>query len=639
MGSCFSGTPEQDPDERESSSVILVDSVQLQEQREAVFGGGGEDEPDYEEKRDTSKSASEIAYIDKCCKDKTIFTGMDKEQRAAVIKQMYRMECAKGQKVIVEGDTTQEFYVVQKGSFDIFANEKKVAESKEGHTFGELALLYDAPRAATVVAKEDSLIFAVNRLAFRSVKRNQQKDKGSKIKAVLKNNEVFSSLHELKINYLEMAFVRADFEEGETIIKQGEDGDRFYLIISGACEWTKKLPSGEVEHGDLRLGDYFGERALITKEKRAATIITKTKVKTLALSKEDFNEIIGTGEMFRKRMTSYESKEELSPSDNTPVKVCSLEVLKANTVGMLGAGAFGTVTLVVDPENDKSYALKGVKKCQIVKMRQQKHVIVEMKVMRKLATYKNPFLANLVRTYKDELRVYYLLEACLGGELFTILRRKRYFSEKAARFYVGCVIEAFDCMHSHDIIYRDLKPENLVLDDTGYAKVTDFGFAKVVRDKTFTVCGTPDYLAPEIVSGQGHNKAVDWWTVGILTYEMLASYPPFYSESPMLTYRKILKGRPKWGSTFSDKAKRFMAAFLKIRPVKRLGMQPGGVDLMRNKSFFKDFDWAGLQARTMIPPIQNKVRSLKDISNFNKRKIKKDDAKPVRKEDDFDEDF
>jgi len=639
MGSCFSGPPEEDPDERESSSVILVDSVQLQEQREAVFGGGGEDEPDYEEKRDTSKSASEIAYIDKCCKDKTIFTGMDKEQRAAVIKQMYRMKCAKGQKVIVEGDTTQEFYIVQKGSFDIFANEKKVAESKEGHTFGELALLYDAPRAATVVAKEDSLIFAVNRLAFRSVKRNQQKDKGSKIKAVLKNNEVFSSLHELKINYLEMAFVRADFEEGETIIKQGEDGDRFYLIISGACEWTKKLPSGEVEHGDLRLGDYFGERALITKEKRAATIITKTKVKTLALSKEDFNEIIGTGEMFRKRMTSYESKEELSPSDNTPVKVCSLEVLKANTVGMLGAGAFGTVTLVVDPENDKSYALKGVKKCQIVKMRQQKHVIVEMKVMRKLATYKNPFLANLVRTYKDDLRVYYLLEACLGGELFTILRRKKYFSEKAARFYVGCVIEAFDCMHSHDIIYRDLKPENLVLDDRGYAKVTDFGFAKVVRDKTFTVCGTPDYLAPEIVSGQGHNKAVDWWTVGILTYEMLASYPPFYSESPMLTYRKILKGRPKWGNTFSDKAKRFIAAFLKLRPVKRLGMQPGGVDLMRNKSFFKDFDWAGLQARTMIPPIQNKVRSLKDISNFNKRKIKKDDAKPVRKEDDFDEDF
>merc|ERR1712060_457772 len=334
-----------------------------------------------------------------------------------------------------------------------------------------------------------------------------------------------------------------------------------------------------------------------------------------------------------KRITSYDVKE------NVQHEVCSLNDLKENTVGTLGAGAFGTVTLVVDKANDKSYALKAINKSQIVKLGQQKHVIVEMKVMRQLATYNSPFLVNLIRTYKDELRVYYLLEACLGGELFTILRRRRQFSESAARFYVGCVIEAFDCMHSHNIIYRDLKPENLVLDDTGYAKVTDFGFAKVVRDKTFTVCGTPDYLAPEIVSGQGHNKAVDWWTLGILTYEMIASYPPFFSESPMVTYRKILKGKPRYGSSFSDQAKRFIASFLKTRPVKRLGMQPGGVDVMRNRTFFKDFDWAGLQARTMTPPIKNKVRSLKDISNFNKRKPKKDDAKPVRKEDDFDEDF
>lgn len=642
---------------RSSSTIVegcsspddkAMGDIQLQGQRKAVFGGGGDDDPDYEEKRDTTKSADEIAFIDKCCKDKTIFTGLDEEQRRAVIKQMYRMECPKGKKVIVEGDTTQEFFVVRKGSFDIFVKDAKVAESTEGHTFGELALLYDAPRAATVVAKENSLIFAVNRLAFRSVLRNQQKDKGAKIKAVLRKNEVFQKLDESKIINLESAFERYDFDEGETIIKQGDEGDRFYLIISGSCEWTKKVASGPDEKGKLLLGDYFGERALITKDKRAATVTAGNgKVKTLALSKEDFTEIIGEGEMFRKRMTSYESKErledsveKLSPGGGVAkIEVCSLEELLRNTVGVLGSGAFGTVTLVVDTKNGKSYALKAVKKCQIVKMRQQKHVKIEMKVMRQLATYKSPFLANLVQTYKDKLRVYYLLEACLGGELFTILRKRRQFSEVAARFYVGCVIEAFDCMHGHNIIYRDLKPENLVLDDRGYAKVTDFGFAKVVTDKTFTLCGTPDYLAPEIVTGQGHGKAVDWWTLGILAYEMIASYPPFYSESPMITYKKILKGKPKYTSVFSEPAKRFIASFLKIRPVKRLGMQPGGTNLMRQRSFFKNFDWAKLQERTMAAPIKNKVRSLKDMSNFQRAKAKKDDATPVSKEDDFDEDF
>jgi len=644
MGNFTKCPPEEKSDKQENHEVSsdgetnelmdekTVEAVQLQGERTAVFGGGGEDE-EYEEKRDTTKSEAEIAFIDQCCKDKTIFTGLDQEQRAAVIQQMYRKECLKGDKVIEEGDTTQEFFVVQKGSFDIYMENEKVADSKKGDTFGELALLYNAPRQATVVAKEDGTIFAVNRRAFRAVLRNQEKDKVSMIKAVLQKVEIFSSFDERKITHLEMAFERCDFNEGETIIRQGEEGDKFYLIISGKCEWTKKLPSGEVERGDLLLKNHFGARALITKEKRATTIITKSHVKTLALSKEDFNEIIGDDKVCLKRMTSHEVKE------NVQHKVCSLKELKENTVGTLGAGAFGTVTLVLDKANSKSYALKAINKSQIVKLRQQKHVIVEMKVMRQLATYNSPFLVNLIRTYKDELRVYYLLEACLGGELFTVLRKKKRFKEKIARFYVACVVEAFGCMHSHDIIFRDLKPENVVLDQTGWAKVTDFGFAKVVTEKTYTICGTPDYLSPEIVKGQGHNRAVDWWTVGILTYEMLAGYPPFFSETPMATYRKILKGKLSWGRMFSPAAKRFVASFLSMRPVKRLGMQPGGLSRVKNRNFFAQFDWKALEERTMTPPITNKVRSPKDMSNFKKRKRKRKEAQPVSKEDDFDELF
>merc|ERR1719397_828631 len=227
-----------------------------------------------------------------------------------------------------------------------------------------------------------------------------------------------------------------------------------------------------------------------------------------------------------KQRKSVANEEEVEAKEDG--KICGLKEFK--TIGILGKGAFGLVSLVVDPYTKKSYALKAIKKQQIVELGQQSHIINEKNVMQKMHS---KFLVNLRGTYKDNLRVYFLLDVCLGGELFTILRRRRYFNEGTSKFYAGCVVEAFDYMHSKNIIYRDLKPENLVLDSTGYLKVTDFGFAKVVKDKTFTLCGTPDYLAPEIVTGQGHGKGVDWWTLGILIYEMLASFPPFFDDEPI----------------------------------------------------------------------------------------------------------
>merc|ERR1719195_576598 len=199
----------------------------------------------------------------------------------------------------------------------------------------------------------------------------------------------------------------------------------------------------------------------------------------------------------------------------------------------------------------------------------------------------NPFLVNLRRTYKDKYKVYFLLDVCQGGELFTILRRRRYFNEPTSKFYAGCVVEGFGYMHSKNIIYRDLKPENLVLDSNGYLKITDFGFAKVVPNKTFTLCGTPDYLAPEIVTGQGHGKPVDWWTLGILLYEMTASFPPFYDEQPINTYRKIIKGKVKFPRYFSEEVKEIVKGLLRVRPVKRLGILKGGTELLRRSKLLR----------------------------------------------------
>ena len=163
------------------------------------------------------------------------------------------------------------------------------------------------------------------------------------------------------------------------------------------------------------------------------------------------------------------------------------------------------------------------------------------------------------------------------------------------------------------------QPENLLLDSKGYLKITDFGFAKQVSDgRTWTLCGTPDYLAPEVVSGQGHGKGVDWWTLGILIYEMLASYPPFYDEDPMRTYAKIMRGELHFPSHFTRAAIDLIRRLLHPKATKRLGAVVGGAGAVREHAWFSGFDWAAFERLEVRAPILMKVKNMEDLSNFEK---------------------
>ena len=149
----------------------------------------------------------------------------------------------------------------------------------------------------------------------------------------------------------------------------------------------------------------------------------------------------------------------------------------------------------------------------------------------------------------DPKYLYFVLEFIQGGELFTILRSQGNFPEEQAKFYGAHIITIIEYLHSKNIIYRDLKPENVLINVNGYLKLTDFGFAKIVEGKTYTLCGTPEYLAPEIILNKGHSKPVDWWTLGILLYEMLVGIDPFNDDDPMMIYQKIIKGKIKFPKT------------------------------------------------------------------------------------------
>lgn len=186
-------------------------------------------------------------------------------------------------------------------------------------------------------------------------------------------------------------------------------------------------------------------------------------------------------------------------------------------IRIIGTGTFGKVYLAL--RDDKSYALKMLHKKKIIELKQIVHIKNEKNI---LAGVQHPFIVNLVEAFQDRLNLYLVFEFVQGGEIFRLLRKENIFPNDVALFYIAEITLALQYLHQRQIAYRDLKPENLLIGSDGHLKITDFGFAKKIVDRSYTLCGTPEYLAPEIIMGQGHNLGVDWWALGILLYEMLS---------------------------------------------------------------------------------------------------------------------
>lgn len=217
--------------------------------------------------------------------------------------------------------------------------------------------------------------------------------------------------------------------------------------------------------------------------------------------------------------------------------------------------------------------------------------------------------------------VYLLMEVCLGGELWTILRDHIRFDDKTTRFFTACVVEALDYLHHRGIAYRDLKPENLMMDTTGYVKLIDFGFATKVYpgSKASTFCGTPEYAAPEVLLGKGHDSAVDCWALGIFVYEMMHGDPPFTGETTLECYELVLQGFNdfEFSKYITEEAKAIIKKLSRDNPKARLGYKKNGIDDIRKNKWFKGFNWDMFQRRAMQAPFRPKIKSMIDTSNFD----------------------
>ena len=462
-------------------------------------------------------------------------------------------------------------------------------------------------------------------------------------------------LHCLRSHELESVATAMEderFAAGDTIIVEGEKGSTFYIIMKGTVV-IHQASKGNV--GELGPGEYFGERALMTAETRTATIRAQTNCELLSMGLEDFTMLIGALKDIVNRdkeiAAEAHGKINFDVYANKYEKKVPFSDLTA--VGVLGQGAFGTVNLVKDTHGN-AFALKIMAKAKIMEMNLEAHTAAERNVQ---AALDHPFLLRLYNSYKDDCNLYLLLELCQGGEMyvarrrpvvlpptcnrqqympatsffstscsasngicmhfpfflrFTVLHTIGNFPERDARFYVAGVVLGFIEMHRHKIAYRDLKPENLLMDRDGFPKLCDFGLAKVVDGKTWTLCGTPDYLAPEIILSKGHDRTADLWALGVLVYELCTGYAPFSCDDPMEVYQLILECDYEFPRGTSKNMRDLVNKLLQHVPSKRLGATGQGTETVKMHKWFDGFDWSGMLNRSIQAPMKPDVENLED---------------------------
>ncbi|CAN0248820.1 RAC-alpha serine/threonine-protein kinase-like [Petromyzon marinus] len=285
---------------------------------------------------------------------------------------------------------------------------------------------------------------------------------------------------------------------------------------------------------------------------------------------------------------------------------------------LLGKGTFGKVILVREKATGKYYAMKILKKEVIVAKDEVAHTLTENRV---LQSCRHPFLTSLKYSFQTHDRLCFVMEYVNGGELFFHLSRERVFSEERTRFYGAEIVSALDYLHTEkNVVYRDLKLENLMLDKDGHIKITDFGLCKegITDGATMkTFCGTPEYLAPEVLEDNDYGRAVDWWGLGVVMYEMMCGRLPFYNQDHEKLFELILMEDIRFPRTLSNDAKALLSGLLLKDPKKRLGGGPDDAKEIMRHSFFAGTNWQDVYERKLPPPFKPHVTSETDTRYFD----------------------
>mmetsp|Transcript_63342 Transcript_63342/g.151119 ORF Transcript_63342/g.151119 Transcript_63342/m.151119 type:complete len:988 (-) Transcript_63342:98-3061(-) len=453
-----------------------------------------------------------------------------------------------------------------------------------GMIYGSQEVLGNATMPHTLVALTNARLHRIGGAVLREAFGDSLGDviRMNTIKKVLSNVFLFKSLSEDEISTTVRSMTRKQYSAGSEIVVQGEDAKDFFLIEKGTIEVIKDGKKIRC----LGPWDYFGERGLLLKDKRSASCVAESQCSCLVLDAWTFRQLVGSfRNILEQRMTLQDLDINMSDLD---------------LVAVIGKGSFGTVKLVRHhSDHAKVYALKCVNKKYVVKKHQEKSVQLEREIG---AQCFHPCIMQSIKTFQDPDSVYFLTEFLGGGDLFTAIREIGCLTKVQSQFYGGSICLALEYLHRAGIMYRDLKPENVLLDLEGYAKLVDFGCCKKAL-RSMTLVGTPEYIAPEIILGKSYTAAVDWWSLGVMMHEFIVGPQPFGAEAAdqLELFKDILETPLELplSSICDESAVSIINGLLEKIPENRLGSSLRGAKEVKSHPYFKDFNWQGLLAQTV----------------------------------------
>lgn len=524
-----------------------------------------------------------------------------------------------GSVVCEQGMLSNQFFVVSRGKLLIMKDDKMRGILHEYSYFGEKAIRDDEMLKMTaVVDTANALIFSLTRQEFeQAVGSLKSLEDRERCVNFLRKVEILQTLTENELYGIASKCVVEEYTYGETIIKQGDIGSSFFLLTKGTTDVKKNGSDQVIMTYDEGL--YFGERALLEDEPRAANIIVSSNyVEVLRLDRSLFEEhLFSLKDVIKENaalIAQMKDEENMRPSH-------------FDFVQYLGVGMYGRVKLLKHKESGTLYALKCISKKQVIEQSVEKQLARECKAAMVMKSY---FTARVINCFIDRTWIYMLTELVPGGELFYHLHLAKgtRFPERKAKFYVANVILGLEFIHKKGYTYRDLKLENIIIDHRGYTKLVDFGFAKLLNkgEYTYTVCGTPEYIAPEVITYSGHNHRCDYWSLGILMFELLVGETPFYSPDQSYMLENIANAEKKtlqFPNRLSEDAKELIQFLLTKDQNDRIGGGVTGIRAIMSHTWFDDIDFNQLSrqkvAAPMIPELGSNGLRFNNSKNVLKR--------------------